>query len=353
MPLQVPPRISVVIPAYNEEWRILPTVGAIATHMCARGEPWELIIADDGSSDTTVALLQDLAFPNMTVLVADRNRGKGNAVRRGVQAARGEYVLFADADQSTPIEQVDRLLDQLAAGFDVAVGSRAAAGAGAAVSGKSLLRKVLSRGLRFLVSAGFGVAIADTQCGFKLFTAEAARTLFGLQTVDSFSFDLEVLYLSSKVGLRVAEVPVEWIDAPGSTVDAAKVSLQFMVDLVKIRINDLRGRYSAARVWHGQHDRQRCHQEGCHQERCNQERGVAMRIRTETGGGRHEMSLAGRFDAHEVPALPPRRCRGCSRSPDALFGSTCRAWCSSTRARWRNCCAGSGRPPSPAAIWCW
>ena len=246
VPLQVPPRISVVIPAYNEEWRILPTVGAIATHMCARAEPWELIIADDGSSDTTVALLQDLAFPNMTVLVADRNRGKGSAVRRGVQAARGEYVLFADADQSTPIEQVDRLRDQLTGGFDVAVGSRAAAGA--AVSGKSLLRRVLSRGLRFLVSAGFGVSIADTQCGFKLFTAEAARTLFGLQTVDSFSFDLEVLYLSSKVGLQVAEVPVEWIDAPGSTVDAAKVSLKFMVDLVKIRINDLRGRYSAARA---------------------------------------------------------------------------------------------------------
>ncbi|MGS0683846.1 dolichyl-phosphate beta-glucosyltransferase [Nakamurella sp. GG22] len=245
-PIRVRPVISVVVPAYNEEWRILPTVGAIATHMSSRGEPWELIVADDGSSDTTVELLQDLRFPNMTVLVADRNRGKGSAVRRGVQAARGDYVLFADADQSTPIEQVDRLLEQVAAGYDVAVGSRAAAGA--AVSGKSLLRKVLSRGLRFLVSAGFGVAIADTQCGFKLFTSDAARTLFGMQTVDSFSFDLEVLYLSSKVGLRVAEVPVEWIDAPGSTVDAAKVSLQFLVDLVKIRINDFRGRYSAARA---------------------------------------------------------------------------------------------------------
>ncbi len=199
--------------------------------MCSRGEPWELIVADDGSSDATVQLLKDLRFPNMTVLVADRNRGKVGAVRRGVQAARGDYVLFADADQSTPIEQVDRLLEQVAAGYDVAVGSRAAAGA--AVSGKSLLRKVLSRGLHFLVSAGFCVAIADTQCGFKLFTADDARTLFGLHTVDSFSFDLEVLYVSSEVGLRVAEVPVEWIDAPGSTVDAAKVSLQFLVELLR------------------------------------------------------------------------------------------------------------------------
>ena len=241
-PITQKPKVSVVIPAFNEEWRILPTVGAIATHMCSRDEPWELIIADDGSTDTTVELLADLSFPNMRVLVADRNRGKGNAVRRGMLAAGGEYVLFADADQSTPIEQFDRLLDQLKDGCDVAVGSRAAAGA--AVSGKSMLRKVLSRGLRIMVSLGFGVEIADTQCGFKLFTAEAARTLFELQIVDSFSFDLEVLYLSGKVGLRVAEVPVEWIDAPGSTVDAARVSAQFVVDLVKIRFNDLRGRYT-------------------------------------------------------------------------------------------------------------
>ena len=240
--LALRPLISVVIPAYNEEWRILPTVGAIATHMCARGEPWELLVADDGSTDSTVELLRELRFPNMQILVADRNRGKGSAVRRGMLAARGEFVLFADADQSTPIEQVDALLARIAQGYDVAVGSRALAGA--AVSGKSLVRKVLSAGLRALVSIGFGIGITDTQCGFKLFTAEAAKTLFELQIVDSFSFDLEVLYLSGKVGLRVAEVPVEWIDAPGSTVDAAKVSAQFLRDLFRIRLNDLRGRYT-------------------------------------------------------------------------------------------------------------
>ena len=210
--------------------------------MCSRGEPWELVVADDGSTDTTVALLEDLRLPNMRVLIAERNKGKGDAVRRGMLAAEGQYVLFADADQSTPIEQFDRLLDQLKDGYDVAVGSRAAAGA--AVSGRSPLRKVLSRGLRLLVSVGFGVKVADTQCGFKLFTADAARTLFELQIVDNFSFDLEVLYLSDKVGLRVAEVPVEWIDAPGTRVDAAKVTLQFLADLVKIRINDLRGHYT-------------------------------------------------------------------------------------------------------------
>ena len=241
-PATVRPRISVVIPAYNEEWRILPTVGAIATHMCSRGEPWELIIADDGSTDTTVSLLQDLRFPNMTVLVAAKNTGKGDAVRRGILAARGEFILFADADQSTPIEQFDRLMEKIDAGYDVVVGSRAAAGA--AVSGKSALRKVLSRGLHLVVSVGFGIEIADTQCGFKLFTAPAARSLFNLQVVDGFSFDLEVIYLAGRLGLSTAEVPVEWIDAPGSTVDAAKVSLQFVADLVKIKVHDLRGGYT-------------------------------------------------------------------------------------------------------------
>ncbi|HET9944775.1 MAG TPA: dolichyl-phosphate beta-glucosyltransferase [Actinomycetes bacterium] len=244
-PLTTPPVVSVVIPAYNEEWRILPTVGAIATHMSQREQPWELIVADDGSTDDTVRLLTDLQLPNLRVLVPIRNGGKGSAVRRGVAAARGEYVLFADADQSTPIEQFDRLLSRLTDdGDDVAVGSRAASGA--EVANKSLLRRVLSRGLRAVIAVGFGVRVKDTQCGFKLFTAGSARHLFGLQVVDGFSFDAEVLYLAERLGYRVAEVPVEWIDAPGSTVDAAKVALQFLRDLVSIRINDLRGAYDRA-----------------------------------------------------------------------------------------------------------
>lgn len=241
-PLTTVPRISVVIPAYNEAERILPTVGAIAAYMSSRTEPWELIVADDGSNDNTVQLLQDLGLVNMNVLTADQNGGKGKAVRRGVMAARGEFILFADADQSTPIEQFEMLLGPLNNGqCGIAVGSRAELSA--EETKKSLLRQAVSKGLRIVVRFGFRIQVKDTQCGFKLFRRDVALDLFSRQLMDGFSFDLELLYLASKMGYKTIEVPVEWIDAPGSKVDATKVSLSFMVDLCKIRYNDLRGRY--------------------------------------------------------------------------------------------------------------
>lgn len=238
-----PPHYSVVIPAYNEAERILPTIGAIAAQVSLLGEPWELIVADDGSTDETVSLVQDLGLPNLHVMVADRNRGKGSAVRRGVLAARGDIILFADADQSTPIEQFQLLEAQLINGADVVVGSRAAVGSD--VTNKSLSRKVFSTGLSFIVRGVFRIPVADTQCGFKMFTAEAARKLFCRQLIDEFSFDLEILYLARKFGMSTKEVPVSWIDAPGSKVDAAKVAIEFLRDLSIIRWNDLRGRYDA------------------------------------------------------------------------------------------------------------
>lgn len=241
-PLAGSPMYSVVIPVYNEAERIIPTVGAIAVHMSSLGEPWELIVADDGSSDETVELLQELGLANLHVLVAEQNGGKGSAVRRGMFAAAGDVVLFADADQSTPIEQFDELLDAIRSGHDIAIGSRSAEGA--EVTNKSLARKVFSKGLNLIVRLGFGVPFADTQCGFKMFTAEAAEKLFTHQLVDQFSFDLEILYLAqNKFDMKVAEVPVEWIDAPGSTVDATKVAIEFLRDMAQIRMFDLRGRY--------------------------------------------------------------------------------------------------------------
>lgn len=236
-PIQGDPTLSIVIPAYNEEVRIVPTIGAIASHISDLGIPWELLIADDGSRDNTVKLVQELNFANMRVLIAPQNGGKGSAVQRGMLAARGKYVLFADADNSTPIQETSKVLAKLEQdGFDVAVGSRAADGAEEAK--KSFLRQTLSNGLRFIVRYGLRIKVRDTQCGFKMYTRDAARRLHSAQTIMGFSFDLEILYLASKLKLKIAEVPVRWVDAPGSKVDARKEVKRFLSDLVTIKRND-------------------------------------------------------------------------------------------------------------------
>jgi dolichyl-phosphate beta-glucosyltransferase len=242
-PLTETPSLSVVIPAYNEEVRIIPTIGAIASHLSDMGFPWELIIADDGSTDNTVKLVEDLGFANLHVLKAPQNGGKGSAVQRGMLAARGEYVLFSDADNSTPIEQVQPFIDALSeGGYDVAVGSRAARGA--AEANKSILRHILSGGLRAIVRYALGIKVRDTQCGFKMYTREAAHRLHSAQTIMGFSFDLEVLYLAFKVGYKVTEIPVSWVDAPGSKVDTRKEVQRFLRDILKIRTTDFKGIYN-------------------------------------------------------------------------------------------------------------
>lgn len=237
------PVISVVIPSFNERSRIVPTVGAIASHVSDLGVPWELIVADDGSTDDTLARLEALDMVNLRIIPAPANMGKGAAVKRGMQSAHGEYLLFADADCSTPIAELDRLLAAVqGGGADVAIGSRRAAGS--QVSNRSRLRRTATAGLRVLVQNLLGTRVEDTQCGFKLFTREAADQLFTRQTINGFSFDLELLFLSNRLGLEVAEVPVRWYDAPGSKVDPIQEARRFIRDMFRIRFNALRGVYA-------------------------------------------------------------------------------------------------------------
>ena len=241
-PIEGEPYLSIVIPAYNEEERIVPTIGAIASYVSDLGFPWELIIADDGSKDNTVKIVQELGLANVRVLVAEKNGGKGSAVRRGMLAARGQYVLFDDADNSTPIEELKKVLAKLETeNYDVAVGSRAVAGSEEAK--RSPLRRLMSGTLRWIVQNIFKIGVNDTQCGFKLFTHEAAQKLYQSQTIAGFSFDLEILYLAHKYDFRIAEVPVAWVDAPGSKVDTTKEAQRFLRDLVRIKMNDWRGVY--------------------------------------------------------------------------------------------------------------
>ncbi len=247
IPIEDRPWLSVVIPTFNERHRIVPTIAAIASHLSATREPWEMIISDDGSNDGTVALIQSLHLANVRVLDPGFNSGKGHAVKDGVAMSRGDLVLFTDADLSTPINELDQLVEAIRqGGADLAIGSRAAAGA--EVGDRSLLRRSMSTSLRWTARTVARLHVADSQCGFKLFTRDAAEMLFESQTLDGFSFDLELLYLAEKASLEIAELPVHWIDAPGSKVHAGRESLRFLRDLAGIRLNDFRGRYPTPAV---------------------------------------------------------------------------------------------------------
>lgn len=243
-PVHDAPVISVIVPCYNERDRIVPTIGAIASHVSDLGVPWELIISDDGSTDDTIERVEGTDLANLRVIRAPRNMGKGATVQRGMAAARGRFLLFADADCSTPIQELDRLLAALEEGADVAIGSRAAAGAEA--RNRSALRRTATNGLRLIAQTLLRTGVQDTQCGFKLFTHRSARELFGRQTIDGFSFDLELLYLAGRLDLTVTEVPVRWYDAPGSKVQPLKEARRFLTDVVRIRFNALRGVYANA-----------------------------------------------------------------------------------------------------------
>ena len=231
-PVSWPIELSIVIPAYNESRRIVSTIAAIAAYAAEHHDRWELIVSDDGSRDGTPDLVERLGLVNCRVLRAERNQGKGAAVRRGLRAARGELILFSDADLSTPIEALGDLLDCVAVGADVAIGSRALAGRPAE---RSMMRHTLSAGLRIYQNILVPTGVKDTQCGFKLFRHDAAKKIMTQCHVLGFAFDIDMLYAAHRLGYTIDERPVEWVDAPGSTVRPIKHSLIFAKEMLKIR----------------------------------------------------------------------------------------------------------------------
>ena len=238
------PDLSIVIPAYNEESRIAPTVRDIVSYCRARGRAFELILVDDGSRDETTAVGRVLSrdFPEVRLIRLAANHGKGYAVRTGVVNAIGELVLFADADGATPIQEVERLESALESGADVAVGSRALRAEGVRVHAK-LYRHLIGRTFHLLVEWLADGGVKDTQCGFKLFRSAVAQDLFSRMRMNGFSFDVEVLVMARRRGYRVAEVPVNWTHQPGSKVRLTLDSLQMAADLVRIRAHCLSGEY--------------------------------------------------------------------------------------------------------------
>lgn len=238
------PQLSVVIPAYNEERRLPGSLGRIRAFLEARGESFEVVVADDGSRDATADAAEAAGGAHLRVLRGERNRGKGHAVRRGMLAARGERRLMTDADLSTPIEQIVHLEARLAEGFDVAIGSRAVQGARIEVR-QSPFRETAGRAFNVLVRLLLLPGVKDTQCGFKLFTARAAQVAFERGLLDGFCFDVEALYVARRAGLRVAEVPVVWRNDAATRVGGFSGAQAFL-DLARIRLNGARGRYGPA-----------------------------------------------------------------------------------------------------------
>jgi dolichyl-phosphate beta-glucosyltransferase len=234
-------RLSVVIPAYNEEDRVGPTLRSLASYLAGRGETFELLLVDDGSRDETVRAARDAAVP-LRVLILAQNRGKGAAVREGMLAAQGERVLFTDADLSTPIEDLPRLERALDRGAAVAFGSRSVRGSEVLVR-QPLYRQTMGKVFNLFVRAWVLPGVIDSQCGFKLFEARVARQIFSRQILPGFSFDVEVLFLARRLGHGIEEVPVRWINSPASRVHPVRDSFRMLRDLVLVRWYAWRGRY--------------------------------------------------------------------------------------------------------------
>ena len=204
--------LSVVIPAYNEEERLKQHIPAIQAHLA--GKSFEIIVVNDGSRDGTATVAQKLGAQ---LIDLQPNRGKGGAVKAGMLAAQGRYVLFTDADQSTPIAEVDKLLAKLDAGYDMAIGSRALAGADVERRQgwyRELAAQVFNLGRICLTVTG----IADTQCGFKAMTRAVAQKVFPQVTSNTAIFDIEMLVVATRAGYRIAEVPVHWVHDPDTRI---------------------------------------------------------------------------------------------------------------------------------------
>ena len=238
--------LSIVIPAYNEEKRLPETLGCVLGYL--RRRQWsftEILVVDDGSRDGTASVVEKArqAEPAIRLLRNPGNRGKGYSVRHGMLEAKGDWVLFSDADLSTPIEQLDKLLEVARTrGASVVIGSRALDRSLIEVH-QSVFRETAGRIFNLLMRALTGLPFKDTQCGFKLFEGRVAKDVFRRQRLERFGFDAEVLFIARLRGYRMEEVAVRWSHSEGTKVSMLRDSVNMFLDLLRVRWNQLRGRY--------------------------------------------------------------------------------------------------------------
>lgn len=228
------PELSVVIPAFNEANRLRPSLEQALAYLTRRGDPFEILVVDDGSRDRTAAVAREMEEPRIRVVVLPRNQGKGAAVKAGILASVGRKVLITDADFSTPIEELEKLEARLPA-HPLVVGSRAVADADVRERQpfyRELMGKSFNRIIHLLGVRG----IKDTQCGFKLVAGEAGRRIAALLTVERFAYDVELVWLARRLGYAIAEVGVVWINSPDSRVSPVSSSLGALLDVIRFRL---------------------------------------------------------------------------------------------------------------------
>ena len=228
--------LSIVIPAYNESQRIGAYLNDIQSYFDGRRLAYEILVVNDGSRDATAQLIREKmkTSSHLGLLTYDQNRGKGFAVRLGMLKARGAQRIFADADGSTPISEIEKLQAKLATGFDIAIGSRALPQAGSATVIR-LHRRVIAAGFRVLRNMLLPLDVVDSQCGFKLFSGTAAQTVFEQLKLDGMAFDVEALYLAARAKMKVAEVAVNWTDSYPSSIRLWSDPFKMARDLIRIR----------------------------------------------------------------------------------------------------------------------
>jgi dolichyl-phosphate beta-glucosyltransferase len=240
------PTYSIVLPAYNESERIAATIERIFTFAEQHAWQTEIIVVNDGSSDDTAEVVAQCAAtrPGVRLLQNPGNRGKGYSVRHGMLQAQGEILLFSDADLSSPIAEAGKLFAAIAAGADVAIGSRWVK-TELQLRRQPLYRQLLGRVFNLALRLILGLRFQDTQCGFKAFTRRAAHLLFPLQKIERWGFDPELLYLAKRLHLRVEEVPVAWAHREGTRINPLRDGMRMFVEMLEIRWNGLRGEYRA------------------------------------------------------------------------------------------------------------
>ena len=239
MPEQV--YLSVIIPAYNEERRILRTLRVVSGYLERQKYSWEILIINDGGTDATKSIVERAALRNTRFVEYSPNMGKGYAVNYGFQQSVGEVVLYCDADNATPFEEVEKLLDFIP-DYPVVVGSRYLKESNIKVK-QPLIRRILSRLGNVLIQVVLLPGFPDTQCGFKMFRRTEGAEIFKRQTIWRWGFDMEILFIAKKLRYKIRQVPVDWLDQQDSRLQSSKASLAVLKELSIIRVRAWLGRY--------------------------------------------------------------------------------------------------------------